>query len=89
VRRPDHLYSFSFAPEGDWSRRFAPQEEIHAYLRKVAADFDVVRHVRFRHEVLSATWADASQSWTLAAVRRHDSVVRTWWSRVRPAERSW
>ena len=26
---PSHLYSLSFAPKPDWSRRFAPQGEIH------------------------------------------------------------
>jgi cation diffusion facilitator CzcD-associated flavoprotein CzcO len=30
---PSHLYSLSFAPKPDWSRRFAPQAEIHQYLR--------------------------------------------------------
>lgn len=51
-----HLYSFSFAPTGRWSRRFAPQAEIHAYLRRVAADFGVLPHVRFGTEVLAAEW---------------------------------
>ena len=50
---PTHLYSFSFAPKADWSRRFAPQAEIHAYLREVARDFGVLPHVRFRTEVLA------------------------------------
>eukprot|EP01031_Cornospumella_fuschlensis_P002486 gene2486-3108_t len=26
---PSHLYSFSFEPKLDWSRKFAPQAEIH------------------------------------------------------------
>jgi cation diffusion facilitator CzcD-associated flavoprotein CzcO len=43
---PSHLYSLSFAPKADWSRRFAPQAEIHQYLRDVARDFDALRHVR-------------------------------------------
>lgn len=55
---PSHLYSFSFAPSGTWSRRFAPQEEIHGYLRKVAEDFGVRRHIRFSTEVLKATWSE-------------------------------
>ena len=29
---PSHLYSFSFAPGHRWSRRYAPQQEILAYL---------------------------------------------------------
>lgn len=61
---PSHLYSFSFAPQGQWSRRFAPQAEIHAYLRKVAADFGVVPHIRFGTEVVSADWQGSR--WHLA-----------------------
>ena len=55
-----HLYSFSFAPTGRWSRRFAPQREIHDYLRRVAADFGVLPHVRLRTEVLAAAWDGAT-----------------------------
>ena len=31
---PSHLYSFSFAPGHNWSRRYAPQAEILAYLKE-------------------------------------------------------
>jgi hypothetical protein len=36
LRRPSHLYEFSFAPNPRWSRRYAPQAEIQAYLEDVA-----------------------------------------------------
>ncbi|HLJ08838.1 MAG TPA: NAD(P)-binding protein, partial [Acidimicrobiia bacterium] len=49
---PSHLYSFSFAPNPDWSRSFSPQAEIQAYLERVAGDFGVRPHVRFHHEVI-------------------------------------
>src|SRR3712207_813603 len=60
-----HLYSLSFAPKADWSRTFAPQAEIHAYLRNVARDFDVLRHVRFSTEVLRAAFDEAESRWVL------------------------
>ena len=41
-----HHYSYSFAPNPDWTRRFAPQPEILAYLKKVAADFGLLEHIR-------------------------------------------
>ena len=86
---PSHLYSFSFAPKGDWSRRFAPQAEIHAYLRRVAADFDVVRHVRFRTEVLAADFVDATGTWRLrlsdGSVHECDVVVAACGQLSRPA----
>lgn len=36
---PSHLYSFSFAPKSDWSRCFAPQAEILAYLQDCVKRF--------------------------------------------------
>lgn len=62
---PSHLYSFSFAPFGGWSRRFAPQQEIHAYLRRVATDFGVLPLVRFHQEVQRARYDEGSCTWTL------------------------
>ena len=60
---PSHLYSFSFAPNPDWSRSFSPQGEIQEYLRRTATDFGVRPHIRFHHEVLGATWDDGAQRW--------------------------
>lgn len=53
---PSHLYSFSFAPNPDWSSTFSPQPEIEAYLRKVTDGFRVRPHIRFGHAVESAHW---------------------------------
>jgi len=53
---PSHLYSFSFAPKTDWSRRYAGQSEILGYLREIADRYDVRRRVRFSTEVLRASW---------------------------------
>ena len=38
---PSHLYSFSFAPNPDWTQTYSTQPEIWAYLRRVADDFGV------------------------------------------------
>lgn len=58
-----HLYSFSFAPNPEWSRLFSPQPEIFAYLRKCAEDYGVIPHIRFGHEVREARWDDVDQIW--------------------------
>ena len=62
---PSHLYSLSFAPKADWSRRFAPQGEIHSYLRDVARDFDLLPAIRFGTEVLAAAFDEDSGTWRL------------------------
>ncbi len=59
------LYSFSFAPNPDWSRTYSPQAEIWAYLRKCAAEYDIDRHFVFSQEVTGARWDEAARRWTV------------------------
>src|ERR1700686_1489392 len=58
---PSHLYSFSFAPNPDWSRTFSPQPEIWEYLRRVSAEHGVDPHIRYRHEVIAARWDEQAE----------------------------
>ena len=44
-----HLYSFSFAPNPAWSRRYARQPEIKAYLEDVVDRFGLAPHIRLEH----------------------------------------
>ena len=48
---PSHLYEFSFAPNPRWSRRYAPQAEIQAYLEDVARRYGVLDRIRTGVEV--------------------------------------
>jgi cation diffusion facilitator CzcD-associated flavoprotein CzcO len=60
---PSHLYSFSFAPKHDWSRYFAPQAEIWAYLEDCTNRFGVRPHLRSHTTVHEARWDDVEQLW--------------------------
>lgn len=62
---PSALYSYSFAPKPDWSRVFAPQEEIRRYLVDVAERHGVTSRCRFQHELQEASWSEADQLWHL------------------------
>lgn len=44
---PSHLYSFSFAPNPNWSRRFSPGAEIFDYLKDCAEKYDLYRSIQF------------------------------------------
>jgi cation diffusion facilitator CzcD-associated flavoprotein CzcO len=62
---PSNLYSFSFAPNPDWSRTYSPQPEIWEYLRRVARDHDINRYIRYGHEVTSARWETEAELWRI------------------------
>ncbi|PCE34083.1 alpha/beta hydrolase fold domain-containing protein [Burkholderia ubonensis] len=60
---PSHLYSFSFEPNPGWSRMFARQPEIHAYLRHCARKYGLARHLRFGAEVAHARYDEPNALW--------------------------
>lgn len=62
---PSHLYEFSFAPNPRWSRRYAPQAEIQAYLEDVARCEGVFDRIRTSTEVTRATWDEERRRWVL------------------------
>jgi cation diffusion facilitator CzcD-associated flavoprotein CzcO len=62
---PSGLYSFSFAPNPDWSRLFATQPEILAYVDRVAREHGLEEHTRFGVELLEAAWDPTMERWDL------------------------
>jgi cation diffusion facilitator CzcD-associated flavoprotein CzcO len=62
---PSHLYSFSFAPNPNWTRTYSRQPEIEAYLQDVAERFGVSPHIRLRTTVTGASWDEDDQRWVV------------------------
>ena len=62
---PSQLYSFSFEIKRDWSRPYAPQPEILAYLEHCAEKYGLLPHCRFGDAVRRARWDEAAARWTL------------------------
>ena len=60
-----HVYSFSFAPNPDWTRQFAPQAEIRAYLEQCAERFELGSYLRFGMGLARAVFDEAQQRWQL------------------------
>ena len=60
-----NLYSFSFAPNPDWSRLFSPQAEILAYLKDCADRFGILPYIRFNHAMSEAFWDEGKKHWTI------------------------
>ena len=70
---PSQLYSFSFAPNPDWSRSFSPQPEIQAYLERTARESGVLDRFRFGVTVEDAVWDEDEPVWHVGTDhgRRH------------------
>ncbi|MEQ0564339.1 NAD(P)/FAD-dependent oxidoreductase [Amycolatopsis sp. NEAU-NG30] len=62
---PSALYSYSFAPNPQWSRAFAGQAEIRAYLQDTAERFGVTGKIRYGVEVTRAQWNAGESRWEL------------------------
>src|SRR5450432_1028021 len=62
---PSHLYSYSFAPKTSWSRVFAEQSEIQAYLLEVADRYGLMPYVRLDTEMLRSDWDAAKKRWQI------------------------
>jgi cyclohexanone monooxygenase len=62
---PSHLYSYSFALNPRWSRTYANQPEILAYLEKVAADHGLGARLRPNTAIATVRWSDDTRRWTL------------------------
>jgi cation diffusion facilitator CzcD-associated flavoprotein CzcO len=60
---PSHLYSFSFEPSPGWTRMFAPQREIRAYLERCADKYGIRPHLRLGREVTRAEYDEAAKLW--------------------------
>jgi cation diffusion facilitator CzcD-associated flavoprotein CzcO len=74
---PSHLYSFSFAPNPDWTRRYAPRAEIQAYLEGLVERFQLNETIRLQTEIIRAAWNEQDRRWHLS-----DANGRKWHARV-------
>ncbi|WP_244328240.1 flavin-containing monooxygenase [Streptomyces vinaceus] len=62
---PSTLYSYSFAPDAGWSRVFAGQEEIRAYLAATAERYGLAEVLRCGVALHEARWDPAAGRWQL------------------------
>lgn len=67
---PSALYSFSFEIKSDWTRPYATQPEILAYLESVARRCGILPHCRFRTRVEGAAWDEERALWRVELEHR-------------------
>jgi cation diffusion facilitator CzcD-associated flavoprotein CzcO len=63
---PAPLYSFSFAPNPRWTRRFAAAPEIHSYMLQTAQQHGVLQHLRLGEQITAAAFEESSARWRIS-----------------------
>lgn len=58
-------YSYSFEPNPNWSRLYAPGAELKAYADHVAQKYDLRRYMRFHSPVEKTVYDEAGKFWTV------------------------
>lgn len=62
---PSHLYSFSFEPSHDWSRKYGTQPEIQSYLDSCARKHGITEHIRFGQKARRIEFDEAAGEWSI------------------------
>ena len=62
---PGHAYTYSFAPNPEWSRMFAPGDEIHRYFITVAQRYGIDQLIRFNEAATECRYQ--AGRWTVAS----------------------
>ncbi|QRW01268.1 flavin-containing monooxygenase/FMO family protein [Ceratobasidium sp. AG-Ba] len=73
---PAHWYSLSFDPNPDWSCVYVAYKEIHQYWKRLASKYDLVRHIQYRTEVISAVWDEEKQFYRLQLRNTETQEIR-------------
>ena len=60
-----HVYSFSFEPNPEWTRMFAPRDEIRAYLEHCADKYHIRPHIHLGTALNQAEWDEDAALWRL------------------------
>jgi cation diffusion facilitator CzcD-associated flavoprotein CzcO len=65
---PSFVYSFSYEQRTDWSRYFAPGEELRRYAEEITRKHELRRHLRFGVIITAAVFDEESDRWHLSIV---------------------
>ncbi|KXJ85358.1 hypothetical protein Micbo1qcDRAFT_223282 [Microdochium bolleyi] len=76
-----HAYQYTFESKKDWTRHFAPAEEIGEYFISVAEKHELHRHISFNSRVIKTNWQEKPGKWTVhvcgdsGIVEQHDGDI--------------
>ncbi len=70
IRSDSDLYTFGYRFKPWVGAPIASGEEILKYMGEVIDENDIGRHIRYGHQITSATWSTADRKWTIEGVRK-------------------
>ena len=70
IRSDSDLFTFGYKWKPWIGPPIATGEEFIRYLDEAIDEHDIRRHIRYLHEIKSATWSSGEKRWTLAVVRK-------------------
>ncbi|KAH7127790.1 putative MoxY [Dactylonectria estremocensis] len=72
---PSVSYQYTWQRKPDWSKYYSGSEEIHGYLKGVAASHNLERFVKYRHQVVGAEWLEDQAQWSITIQRLEDGTT--------------
>ncbi|WP_180028204.1 NAD(P)/FAD-dependent oxidoreductase [Acinetobacter sp. YH16032] len=61
-----HMYSLSFAPKSDWTKRYAEAPEIFQYIQDLIQEYDLKKFIQFDTEVISTRFDEQAHVWEIS-----------------------
>lgn len=74
---PSRLYSYSFAPNPDWSQTYSGSAEILGYIDSMVESAGIAPHIRFGHNVTGINYDADAGEWSLSFENREAMRART------------
>ena len=72
------MYSYSFATQPDWTKRYAPWSEIQQYILKVTEQYGLRPISSSGREVVSAVFSEANGRWVIKTASGDTLMARHW-----------
>ncbi len=69
IRSDSDLYTFGYRFKPWTSAPIATAAEILRYMAEVIDENDLAPHIRYRHQITSASWSSSEKLWTIQATR--------------------
>ena len=75
VDTPNHFYSFTFAPNLNWTSNYSKRDEVWSYQKNVFTQVGLQEHTEFNTELVEMRWDDENNLWEVST-KTHDGAVR-------------